>query len=220
MRSGARLLCSLLAGIYLPLAAFAVEGPAQIVGDATDQRTGELLYREFYHCRADGVLCTVMYRDAAGELIAQKELDYSRDPHVPLVVMEDVRHGRNVTLAREPEAGLVVDAGFDNFVRSNWRALIDGERVKFRLQPVDAKKPFNMRAQRDNSADCDAQKACFTVEIDSFLLGLVAPSIQLEYSLDEQKLLRFVGVSNIRSAQDTSQNVDIAYRYVPVPTSP
>jgi hypothetical protein len=58
---------------------------------------------------------------------------------------------------------------------------------------------------------------CLRVEVDSWLLGLVAPTIDLVYDRESQQLLRFSGVSNIRSADNKSQQVDIAYRYLDTP---
>lgn len=189
--------------------------PADIVGEAQDRRSGELLYREYYTCTDEGLRCSVEYRDAAGERIAFKTLDYTVARHAPLVVFEDFRHDRQVQLQLAPADDLVVDAGFDNYVRSRWAELSAGQTVTFRLRIVDADKPFRMRAKQ--VGDCPSEQLCLRVEVDSWLLGLVAPTIDLVYDRDSRQLLRFSGVSNIRSAEDKSQQVDIAYRYLDTP---
>lgn len=208
------MLCVALAA--LPAGAVQLEAPdrqLQTIGEAKDQRSGELLYRELYFCNADALLCSVEYRDPQGELISRKALDYTQGPHVPRVAIEDFRHGRTEALERKPQESLVVDAGFDNFVRSRWQQLSTGERVTFQFLVVGAKKPYNMKAQRNDDADCEPHTLCLTVEIDSWLLGLVAPAIELVYDREARQLLRFVGTSNIRSTDDKTQQVDIAYRY-------
>ncbi len=198
------------------LAASATEQPrADIVGEAQDRRSGELLYREYYVCTDEGLRCTVEYRDAAGERIAFKTLDYTAARHAPLVVFEDFRHDRQVQLQLAQADDLVVDAGFDNYVRSRWTDLSSGQTVTFRLRIVDADKPFRMRAKQ--VGDCPSEQLCLRVEVDSWLLGLVAPTIDLVYDRESQQLLRFSGVSNIRSADNKSQQVDIAYRYLDTP---
>lgn len=194
--------------------------PLQIVGEALRKGSDELLYREFYFCSADALQCLVEYRDPVGELISRKALDYTAGPHVPIVEIEDFRYGRSVELSREPQDNLVVDAGFDNYVRSRWEALSKGERVNFEFLVVGASKPYRMKAQRDDKAQCRRDNLCLQVEIDSWLLGLVAPTIELVYSRDERQLLRFVGTSNIRSLQDKAQQVDITYRYANLAAEP
>ena len=205
------------AGIIMALqpasADSAVEEEPQIIGEAQQQGSDVLLYREFYFCEDDGLRCRVDYREPDGTLITQKALDYTVGPYTPGVKIDDLRHARKLDLLPDPEAGLVVDAGFDNYVRSQWDQLAAGETVKFRLQLVDADKPFKMRARKVSPDGCDAEQLCVRVEIDSWLIGLVAPPIDLVYSRDGRQLLRFSGLSNIRSVEDKTQQVDITYRY-------
>lgn len=185
----------------------------QTVGEARDRQSGDLLYREYYYCSGDELFCTVVYRDPLGSVITRKTLDYSASSISPQVAVVDVRHARESMLVRDPNDTVVVDAGFDNYVRSQWSALVAGDTVKFKFLVVDASKPYKMRATRNQQAQCDQGKLCLTVEIDSWLLGLVAPEIELVYSLDQRELLHFSGTSNIRSVADKAQQVDIAYRY-------
>ncbi|MFK7976336.1 MAG: hypothetical protein AB8C02_09375 [Halioglobus sp.] len=185
----------------------------QTIGEARDQKGGGLLYREYYYCSESGEHCSVVYRDTNNTVISRKALDYSASLIAPSVAIEDLRQNEAFTLARKPESNAVVDAGFDNYVRSQWDALNGGEQVKFEFLVVGAKKPYKMRAQRDSDAKCAEEQLCLTVEIDSWLLGLVAPTIELVYSREDRTLLRFVGTSNIRSVDNKTQSVDIAYRY-------
>lgn len=202
----------LVLGVFLAAPAQSMQ-QLQVIGEAREQGTGQVLYREYYRCGEEGLQCTVEYRDLDGQLITRKALDYTAGPHTPRVSIEDFRHGQSVTLAREEEENLVVDAGFDNFVRSRWAQLSAGETVKFRFLVVGANKPYKMRAQRSAAPGCDAEHLCVRVEIDSWLLGLVAPTIELVYSRSQRQLMRFSGTSNIRSVDDRAQQVHISYRY-------
>jgi hypothetical protein len=186
---------------------------ADIVGEAFDVRTGDLLYREVHDCSEDGTRCIVDYRDVAGQAIAFKELDYSVSRYAPGLVMRDLRGGTEHVLPGADAGELVVDAGFDNFVRSRWEELERGETVTFPFQVVGFDRPFAMKARAVDAADCDAQSLCLSVEIDSWLLGLVADPIELAYARDSRRLLRFVGVSNLRDTDGKSPKVDIRYRY-------
>lgn len=202
--------CGFLSGVN---AVMAIEQPLDVVGLASERSSGELLYREFHYCGEDGLVCLIEYRDPAGELLASKELDYRSSVHAPSVSVRDIRHSRQQTFEAQNEDGLVADAGFDNFVRSSWDVLSAGERVTFRFQAIGANKPYTMRVQRNDSQDCPAQNMCLTVEVDSWLLGLVAKPLELVYSEADRRLMRFSGVSNIRSEKDKAQEVNISYQY-------
>ena len=59
-----------------------------VIGSAYDRSSGNLIYREYHSCDVPSIQCSVDYRDAAGELFAQKLLDYSSGPHSPTLVMD------------------------------------------------------------------------------------------------------------------------------------
>ena len=75
------------------------------------------------------------------------------------------------------------------------------------------KKPLNMRADLDTSGDCHQAQLCLEINLDSWLLGMLVPPIELAYSRENRKLLRFRGVSNIKGENGESLNVDIYYQY-------
>lgn len=190
-----------------------VAGDLYVIGEAYDQRDGLISYRELHFCTADALRCSIQYQNPDGKLIARKDLDYRNAPNAPEVSVHDIRMSQRQTITAQDEKGLVVDAGFDNFVRSQWDALLTGESVKFRFLVVGRSKPFTMRAQRDDSRSCSQDELCLTVALDSWLLGMLADPIDLTYSLTERRLKRFQGVSNIRSASGEALNVDIQYDY-------
>jgi hypothetical protein len=182
------------------------------IGTATDARSGELLYRELHLCTPERLSCTVEYRDVADELIAHKTLDYSVRLHAPVVVMRDLRAGKEYTLPVQQQSDVVVDAGFDNYVRQRWDALQRDEKLSFPLQLTSLERPVRMRAQA-LAEDCAPEHLCVLVEVDSWLLGLVADPIALRYARSNQRLLYFSGVSNIKSVEGDSQVVEIRYDY-------
>lgn len=184
-----------------------------VIGSAYDRSSGNLIYREHHACDVPPIQCSVDYRDATGELIAQKRLDYSSGPYSPTLVMTDFRQdeGMSETLSGSPE--WVVDAGFDNYVRSQWETLDAGEPVKFPFLVPGFEKPLKMRAQRAGNESCIAEELCLEIVLDSWLLGMLVDPITLSYSRPERRLLRFGGISNIRGVDGESLNVDILYHY-------
>lgn len=187
------------------------------VGTATDADSGEALYRELHLCTEDRLSCTVEYRDMEEVLIAHKTLDYRARLHGPAVVMRDLRTGKEHQVPVQQDADVVVDSGFDNYVRLRWSDLQNGKELSFPLKVLTLDRPVRMRAAVLEQ-DCDAQHLCLTVEVDSWLLGLLADPISLRYSRSDQRLLYFGGVSNIKSAEGDSQVVEIHYDYSVVAT--
>tara|TARA_R110000823_G_scaffold27609_3_gene80303 strand:+ start:3187 stop:3879 length:693 start_codon:yes stop_codon:yes gene_type:complete len=202
-----------LLGMAIAVSAAAVEGRPDVVGSAYDESGDELLYRELHFCRDDSASCTVDYRDPAGTTIARKKLDYSSGSHRPSLVMRDLRTDKEYAVEPEVDApsATVVDAGFDNYVRSQWSTLTAGEPVHFRFKVVGFDDPIPMKAQQE--AGCAEGKVCLKVTVDSWLIGWLADPIELTYARDSQRLLRFRGVSNLRGPDGESQKVDIRYTY-------
>ena len=193
-------------GVSLPT------GAVDIVGQAYDMRSGEPLYKELHECDDNNMNCSVQYRDEAGELIASKSMDYSLAPHSPALFIQDFRMDKELRIERAPEEALVVDSGFDNYVRTQWSALSDGQDVRFRFLVAGRDKPLSMVARRDKEG-CEAGQMCIKVKLDSWLLGGIVPPIELTYAQDSRRLLRFRGLSNLKDTNGDSQMVDIRYQY-------
>ncbi len=182
-----------------------------IKGEARDLRTGDLLYLEFHSCDELGLLCSVSYRGDAGEVFAEKSLDYTAAAIAPRLEMNDIRLARELQV-ETAETGVVVDAGFDNFLRSNWEALDRGERVKFPFLLPGRDKPLPMSAER-SSKDCTPELLCVEVKLSSWFLAALTSPIELSYSRDSRRLMRYRGISNLRGPDGDSQMVDIRYLY-------
>ncbi len=191
--------------------ASAMEREPDVVGSAYNESGEELLYRELHFCQEGAATCTVDYRDASGDTIARKELDYSPGPHRPSLVMRDLRNSSEYVVESTAVDATVVDAGFDNYVRSRWDALTEGEAVRFSFKVVGFDDPLPMKALKEEG--CTEEKLCLKVRLDSWLIGWLADPIELTYARDSQRLLRFRGVSNLRGPEGESQTVDIRYAY-------
>lgn len=184
-----------------------------VVGTAYDRDSGRLLYTERHFCSDEGRICTVQYRDNSGGMIAQKTLDYRAGRFSPAMTMTDYRLGIELSLPTSEQENIVVDAGFDNYVRSVWEQLARGESVHFPLLLADFDEPINMRADLKTSGDCHPAELCLEVSLDSWLLSKLTSPIALSYSRENRKLLYFGGISNIRGEDGESLSVDIHYRY-------
>ena len=201
-------LCSAAWGISFPVSA------AQVIGEARSASSGELRYTEYYQCSSSGEQCEVEYRDTEGELFARKQLDYTRSWHSPSLVLEHLREDSLVSVERELAEELVVDAGFDHYMRTHWDALDSGERIQFGFLPAGRESPLNMRAEREAELPCPTNRLCLRVALDNWLLGALVDPIRLQYDRDSKRLMRYLGISNLRDGEGKQQEVRIDYRYV------
>jgi hypothetical protein len=200
----------LMCVLFFSTQVFAEEG---MHGKAYDQGSGELLYSERYSCSQDGLKCSVEYTDAADVLIAYKELDFSISSFRPTLSIQDYRSDMKIEIGFEEDDNLVVDAGFDRYLRSKWTELDNGEVVKFSFLVVGYEDPLKMRAERRDSDSCIQEELCLEISLDSWFLGLLADPIALAYSRDERRLLRYQGLSNMRAENGDSLQVSIQYHY-------
>lgn len=206
---GWRRLLSLLA-LWLGCA----HGSERIIeGQARDLQTGALLYSEIHACGAGRERCEVEYRDTQGALIAHKQLDYRRSPWAPTLSLQDFRAGEEVELAAPADPSVVVDAGFDNYMRARWPELSAGEEVSFPFLVAGQQRPFRMVARRAPVPACDTARLCLEVQPEAWWLRLLMDPIELVYDRASRRLVLFRGISNIADADGRSQSVEIRYTY-------
>lgn len=202
-------------------------------GLARDPDSNRLLYREQHLVRRDGdraVGRLVLYRCPDGTAFARKLLDYGRSAQAPEFALEDARLGYSEGLrragggvsvfVREPGAGtesnaplaasaaaLVADAGFDEFVRSQWLRLLSGKSVPLSFAVPSRLESLGFKVYRVGSAQLGGEPAeLFRLRLGG-LLGWIAPHIDVAYGRDSRRLLRFEGLSNLREDDGESQLV-------------
>jgi hypothetical protein len=184
---------------------------ADIVGEAWAIGGEELLYRELHACNETRSQCEITYVDAGGETIGVKSLDYSMTLPAPKVTMRDLRRGKTTTSPAGLKPDVVVDAGFDHFIRQSWDALSAGDEVAFPFLVLGRSKPLGMRVTNSGAA-CEVGLTCLSVSLDAWWLAMLTDNIELTYD-SNRRLVRFAGLSNIPDAQGQRQNVEIRYRY-------
>lgn len=201
-------------------------------GQARDPGSNELMYLEQHLIRRERGRPTerlVMYRCTDGTAFARKRVDYSDSAQAPEFSLEDARSGYGEGLRRnrgsetvwvrpgageaersaslDEAAGLVADAGFDEFIRGNWQALVAGQSVPLRFAVPSRLQTLGFRVSRQGSGEFDGQAAeRFRLRLGG-LLGWITPHIDVAYDRDSKRLLRFEGLSNLRSDDGQSQLV-------------
>ena len=193
---------------------------------------GAELYREQHWIRRhDGVALerVTLYRCPGGDAFARKQVDYRASHTAPDFLLEDRRGGYREGLRRAagatvvfvrpragaPEstrrldagdaAGLVADAGFDEFVRAHWSALAAGRRVALRFAVPSRLRSLPFSLQRTATARVAGEPAwVLRLQVDG-MLGWIAPRIDVSYGQHSRRLLRFEGLTNLRDDAGEAQ---------------
>lgn len=212
--------CLLAAGLLLA-AANASAGLRFEEGLAQNPVSNALLYREQHWLRSeDGrpIERLVLYRCPDGTAFGRKQIDYRQSATAPAFVFEDRRSGyaeglRDAPTRRvfvrgpkqsERQSGelsstrLVVDAGFDEFIRRQWSPLLTGQAVPLEFAVPARLGSFGFVVRRIGQARVAGEAAwVFRLRLDG-MIGWLAPHIDVSYGQQSRRLLRFEGLSNLR----------------------
>lgn len=198
---------------------------------------GTLAYRETHYLLGDQRL--VLYACPDGKPFARKSIDDAGNPQAPDFSMRDARSGyregvsghddsRSVFVQRTPDQAEksaplalpedgVVDAGFDAYVRRHWDALARGDTLRFKFLVPSRLTFYAFDLARVASASNAAQ---LTVRLSlGAWYAFLAPSIDVTYDRANKRLLRFVGMSNVRDEKLKNLNVRIEFPQAPTTAS-
>tara|TARA_B100000809_G_scaffold265140_1_gene323047 strand:- start:4204 stop:4905 length:702 start_codon:yes stop_codon:yes gene_type:complete len=200
------------------------------IGEAFDLNNQALRYREYHYYSDDKLSHKVLYRDADGIFMVEKNIDYRSGfttPEYALLVgpeqnrasvqwqenqlkLQDVK-GAPVTMA--VSYPLVIDAGFDHYVRENWLQLTAGNTLEFYFPLVNRSTLAKLRIKKSSCSYKTETDICFSLEVSNWLLRLLLDPIELGYSAESKLLRRYRGLSNIEDVQGKGMIVDIHYSY-------
>lgn len=224
---------------YLPLALLSTALPARAApGEGADRFTGvargaggAVLYVEDHEVRRDGdrlVSARTVYRDPAGRTLAVLRTDFSEDPFAPSYVFEDLRGApvelvartpgglelragdrtRRIAAPRDPARRLVTGQGLDRLVRARLPELAGGARLELAYAIPSRLDAYDLRVRALGGGATVRVRA----EFSSWVLRLLAPSLEVEYDRETRRLLRYRGVSNL-TFDETNPEVEITYAY-------
>jgi hypothetical protein len=193
-------------------------------GKAWNSDKTKVLYYESHWTTSENAVLknrTVLYRCVDGTAFARKEINYARSTLAPEFSFNDVRfnyqeglrwqkdrpelwfvrNGQRQQKLLSNSDKLVADAGFDVFVKNQWPALSAARRQSLQFAVPSRLTSYAFNLQRINSLPFNKEPAqSFKLSIDGWL-GFVAPNIEITYSRNSKRLLRFKGLSNILNNQ-------------------
>lgn len=207
-----------------------------VIGEAFDTQSNELLYVE-KHRYVQGDKHEVKYYDPQGELFAQKLLSYGDYEQAPEFEQTNDLRGEWIRVTEQGSKikveyretsdavvfdkrfdvsdDLLVDAGFDRYVKKHWNELVNLKQKR----SIDYLVPSRLTTVGFDvsKVDCLAgtvePAVCFQIAPTSWWVSLAVDPITVAYDPDSHNLLRFNGRGNIASASGSYQTVDIHYQY-------
>jgi len=214
----------------------------ETVGLAYDLKSDELLYSETHCVSEDGSERDVFYKDAESKLIASKRVDYSSGVTTPSFVQHNLyssefievgfeqgtvsmaiidADSRTTLKSAQAQPGeklpVVIDAGFDAFVRQNWNSLVAGNSHEFQFPLADRERLIDLRIKPLDCSYLTQTDQCFRLDVANWFLRMLVKPIELGYDSERRRLTRFRGLSNIGDENGNGLVVDIKYDYQDIP---
>lgn len=230
MRSHALVIAAVILMSWWPTGEYVTDS---YVGYAYNDSNDNLLYTEEFTDRfVDGKHLETLtdYFDPTHKKIAQRLLDFRKSKFAPDFKTEDLRSGYiegaeivgdKVRLfnRKNKNSGLqekilsipqpvVVDGGFNQFIKANWSALENGETITFHFAVPARLDYFTLRAVRVESTSTEMK---VRVEPDRALLRWVAPPIIVQYAKDTRRIMSYEGQSNISDDEGNNFVMRLVY---------
>ncbi len=195
---------------------------------------GALIYEEHHLVRFDGEQPAerlVTYRCTDGQAFARKQVDYGDPLFAPSFRLDDHRFGyvegfadgaafvRAGSAADEEReaikagAALVVDAGFDEFVREHWDELQEGKAVPLEFLVPSRLSSYKFKLRKVRPEDMFGTPTSVFELAVSGLLGWFADPLEVGYRDSDRRLMHFKGLTNIRKTLDS--NIVAQIRFPP-----
>ena len=213
----------------------------KFIGLAYDPDGKSLLYSEEHSYKND-YQHEVIYKEADGQVFAKKTVDYRRSFIAPAFQQTNSRNGEYIetrynnddtleVIYRENKdqqqanenidvnESLVIDAGFDHFIRDHWDELIEGKSKVINYLLPSHQQSIDLRIE---SIDCSSVLLngddpntinCWRVATDSWVFRILSAPLLLAYDKSTRHLLTFAGRSNICDSKGDYQDVVIRYQY-------
>lgn len=208
-----------------------------VTGVASHLKNGKVAYREYHDITKEQH--TVRYVNEKEKPIGSKTIQYLQGFSTPEYQLQDHRVDRKtgsewkkphfIIFRQEgvekrqekkvdPFDDLVIDAGFDHFIRAHWEELIDGKVLPFSFAIADPLTLLNMQLTEVTSAKTAIKQHSesyryFLANSSNKLISWAMPAIHLAYDRETRLIKIYQGPSNITDQNDKTQAVTIRYEY-------
>jgi hypothetical protein len=202
-------------------------------GIATDLKSNKFYYLEEHMETIDHHVLkqtVIQYKDSAGAVIAKKTINYSGNKVTPVFEQNDYRDGYTEgvsftgdklvlkfrksnketlkTKSIDRPANLVVDGGFNYYIKGNWAELAAGNTKVFNFAVPSQLDYFSFRLYKDSQQN---DEIVFKMEPDNYLLRKLVDPIRVTYKVSTRRIIKYEGLSNINDKKGKSYLVKIMY---------
>lgn len=221
--------CALLSLVFMMAT---VSAQANMVGNAYDIKTKQLLYTERHSTGMEGQqqVMRSTYLDPQGEVIANRTVTYSddkvshyqlqqssinytesihrNDGSIEISVTENIEKGAKTNSINNAEE-VVIDAGFSDFIVQNWDELLQGEPIKFKFASTSRMDIVNLQVRFDEQLD---DTVMFSMTAANPFLRMLLTPISVGYTTDSKELAYYKGVSNLQDEDGDYYDVEIRFQ--------
>ena len=234
-RNFKRVLSALLLFAGLILSSFGTVAQGEkFVGKAVNSE-GTLEYAEYHtvtHSNGKVSESQTMYYDANNNKIGELISEYSFGPQFGSYDFRDIRaqyqDGAKVAVDRiwlfrkkSPEDDIedtfiskednqIVGQGFHQFIVNNLEQIAQGEIFQVRLVLPSRLDQYEFRIRKKK---IEGGTIFIRLEVENWLLRILAPHIDVDYDLKNRHLLRYEGISNLEDTSGKHKKVFITYSY-------
>ena len=215
---------------------------AQVVryrSNAYDMKTGKYMYTENHAEHWENgkhAYSVVTYTDPQGKVMAVKRIVFRKSKISPDFDLSDKRtgleegariNGNSATLYHKQSSSeakksktlsvpspIVVDGGFDYFVRQNMQSLLAGKTLTGNFTVSHRLDYFPCRIYKVKDLTyLERDAVMFVMEPTNVVIRQLADPIYIVYDKKTGRLLRFTGVSNLEGPDGNNYRVNIVFRY-------
>lgn len=202
------------------------------IGIARSVETDAIQYVEHHQYFEDGSH-VARYFDPNLQLLLEKRLAYTGLPQHPEIEQSDFLTQKQVSISVQDAAitmietradqeikkaeftlspDIIIDAGFDSYIRSNWDSFVPSDRYNFKLAVAGQKNLLGITLQQQES-----QATRFVISPQNWLVRLIVPEIELTYD-DNRRLDTYRGPANIK-LKGAKRDVAIHFDHYELATS-
>lgn len=165
-----------------------------------------------------GLISYEQSNDLANRKIAVSVLKSEGDHPPQRVELKLLYRSQKKTVEKEVKSSkkrhVIVDAGFDAFVRAHWDKLSKGERIPAQFPIASRGKLVKLFITESDCKSHDSERVCFRVRLQSRLLRLfIDDPVYAEYDPNNRRLIRYQGIGNVALENGEVPAVDIQLSY-------
>jgi len=198
------------------------------IGIARDFSDSTIRYVEHHQYLASGDH-RVTYFDLDGEVMATKVMTYPGLPQHPEISQSDFTRNievktftanQTLTMIRNAsgqlkthdfpmDESIIVDAGFDYFLRNNWQTFVEDVPRSYRFAIAGQERLLDVKIRKQHVSPIET---VFTITPANLFIRMLMPEIRLLYNQD-RRLITYEGLTNLNLANGLSRHVSVEFSH-------